>query len=334
MPPADVESPPDPPSTTSLEYVRASAPVTRRQFRFLLFLTLFNTILLALFIAGPVASQFIRTSWQDYKTRQQIRQKQRQLDTLLQQAGNVTFPPEQVVYEEDPVEAAKLLQASQGFVALPVRSFSPPASWQTPVTRVDTPAVAQFLTTLYGGNRTTTATLMLHSLKKPNGEPRVVLIMMIAEQDLSRPPEQRADPNVLRYTISTERRLSAVLVNRKDDPQAASLNVTSTHLVPETKPKTSIIFTRPSKEVAWESGQITIDPKGFFRFYAARLDSNDASHFIIDYALDGQRNSIDGYLKDDDTVTFVPRAGRVIDDRRNTKIWQPLAAPATQATIK
>jgi len=324
----DVESPSDSAPASSLEYVHASSPVTRRQFRFLLFLTLLNTILLATFICGPAVSQFIRTSWQDYQTRKAIRQKHRQFETLLQQAGAVTFPPDQVVYEENSSEAAKLLKASQEFVALPLRNSSPPSSWQTPVARVESPAIAQLLNTLYGTNRSTMATAMLHTLHKPSGQARLVLILITAEQDLAYAPEYYSGESVQRQiTLSTERQLRVILVSKKDDLQVLpSFELRGTYLLPQIPNlKTTMSWTRQTKDAAWETGRLTVDPKGLFRFYAARLDPNDPTHFTIDYALDGQRSSIDGYLKDDDTVVFVPHAGRIIQDQKNTKIWQPLA---------
>src|SRR2546423_11481237 len=107
MPPVDVESPPNAPAANSLEYVRASAPVIRRQFRFLLFLTFLNTVLLAVFICGPTISGFIRSTWKDWQSQRAIQQQKKKQDALLQQAATYTAPADQVVYEENPFEAAK-----------------------------------------------------------------------------------------------------------------------------------------------------------------------------------------------------------------------------------
>lgn len=43
------------------------------------------------------------------------------------------------------------------------------------------------------------------------------------------------------------------------------------------------------------------------RFFAGQPDPNDESHFTIDYEVDGIRNTIDGWLLDDDTVKLEPR---------------------------
>ncbi len=56
--------------------------------------------------------------------------------------------------------------------------------------------------------------------------------------------------------------------------------------------------------------------------YAGQMDPNDASHFTIDYAMSNRRETIDGWLFDDDTVRLIPRCGDVayMPDRG---IWIP-----------
>ena len=102
-------------------------------------------------------------------------------------------------------------------------------------------------------------------------------------------------------------------------------------LEPRTRQRnTEITWT---KNENWENGTVDVRPAGLFRFYAGQVDPKDPSHFTIDYALDGQRNTIDGYLKSGDQLLVVPRVGRIVDqDARNTFVWDPFAAPATQPT--
>src|SRR5947199_3869200 len=147
MPPVDVESPPDAPAANSLEYVRASAPVTRRQFRFLLFLTLLNTILLAAFVCAPTVSSFVRSSWQEYQSKRRLSQLLQQQSALLQKAATFTAPADEVLYEDNPAEAAKLLSASSDYSTLPNSGsdivYLPPQPWQPPVYRQMQPVATQ-----------------------------------------------------------------------------------------------------------------------------------------------------------------------------------------------
>jgi hypothetical protein len=43
------------------------------------------------------------------------------------------------------------------------------------------------------------------------------------------------------------------------------------------------------------------------RIYAGQLDPEDASHFTIDYEARGRRHTIDGWLRDDETVLLEER---------------------------
>jgi hypothetical protein len=50
-----------------------------------------------------------------------------------------------------------------------------------------------------------------------------------------------------------------------------------------------------------------VDVRDRFRLLAGQPDAADASHFTIDYTINGSPGTIDGWLKDDDTVVLVPR---------------------------
>jgi hypothetical protein len=48
------------------------------------------------------------------------------------------------------------------------------------------------------------------------------------------------------------------------------------------------------------------------RFFAGQSDPNDPTHFTVTYELNGVKNTIDGYLTDDDFLRIIPAAGRSI----------------------
>jgi hypothetical protein len=48
-------------------------------------------------------------------------------------------------------------------------------------------------------------------------------------------------------------------------------------------------------------------PDSRVRYFAGQPDPADTSHFTIDYEVDGQQHVLDGYLRDDDTVTLEDR---------------------------
>src|SRR5258706_15070322 len=59
------EAPPAAPQ--QIQYESAASPISRRQFRLLFLLTIVNTVMLFLFVAGPGISRVTSGWWQDYK---------------------------------------------------------------------------------------------------------------------------------------------------------------------------------------------------------------------------------------------------------------------------
>jgi hypothetical protein len=342
MPPIDLESPPEAPSANSLEYVRASSPVTRRQFRFLLFLTLLNTILLSVFICGPSVSSFIRTSWNDYQARRKLAQFQQQRAALLQTVAAYTAPSDQVVYEENPQEAAKLLNASTDYSTLPNSRndiiYLTPQPWQPPIYRKPDPLVSQLHAAVLNPPAKEQPTILLHKLKCPSGEERLIWITLAARFQLLyedagggqqfvpqgnvqvRQLRTRAD-RLLSVHLVQEVYGSSLVPSLDAHPRLAAL------LLNTFPQNTTVTWTNTG---TWENGRIDVQPGGVFRLYAAQVDPADPSHFTINYAIDNQRNTIDGYLKNDNQILFVPRAGRIVRKNSDVLVWDPFAVPATR----
>ena len=344
MPPTDLESPPDSVHSNSLEYVRASAPVTRRQFRFLLFLTLLNTILLSVFICGPSVSSFIRTSWNDYHARRKLNQLQQQRAALLQKTATFTTPPDEVVYEENPAEAARRLNSSTDYSSIPGSSrdviYLTPQPWQPPVFRKMNPVVSQLHAAVLNAPDKRQPTVLLHKLKNPKGEERLIWITLESRFQLLYegggggqqyiPPQEAADVRPLR--TRTDRLLSVRVVEEVNGSSLVPSLDASTRLAalsPSWSRTAAVTWTNTG---TWENGRIDVQPAGVFRLYAGQIDPADPTHFTIDYAIDGQRNTIDGYLKNDNQILFAPRAGRIVRKTGDVLVWDPFAAPATRPT--
>jgi len=74
------------------------------------------------------------------------------------------------------------------------------------------------------------------------------------------------------------------------------------------------------------------------RIYEGQPDPADATHFTIDYDLNGQRGTIDARLDDAGWVTFAPRTGKYVETSRNGRyvinrgpiVWSPGGAPMPQ----
>lgn len=68
------------------------------------------------------------------------------------------------------------------------------------------------------------------------------------------------------------------------------------------------------------------------RFYAGQLDSADPSHFTIAYNFNQSNGTIDGWLRDDETVILWPREGR-IDWEQQWNIWFAIWYPSGVSPI-
>jgi hypothetical protein len=65
-------------------------------------------------------------------------------------------------------------------------------------------------------------------------------------------------------------------------------------------------------------------PGDRLRILEGRPDPADASHFTIDYVHSGVAGTIDGWLNDDDTITFGPRAGEFVEQSSTFLRWSPV----------
>src|SRR3954447_6138440 len=109
-------APPPPP----LEYDQKTRQVTRGQMRFFLLLLTINTFLFGAFICLPLASPFLKKTWEDYQARREEKRQaaaaeaQQKLEAakvrvLVDACAKYVAPVDEVVYAEAPSDVAKLL---------------------------------------------------------------------------------------------------------------------------------------------------------------------------------------------------------------------------------
>src|SRR5437762_1136468 len=120
--------------TEPLEYEQRSAALSRRQFRILPTLTLLNTVLLAGFVGGPVFIPYAKAQWRQFQLARAERRRAQQQQAAYAQALNYNAPADQVVLEENPDAARKLLAASSAYRTISANvQYFPPQPWQPPV---------------------------------------------------------------------------------------------------------------------------------------------------------------------------------------------------------
>jgi len=332
----DPKSAPAPSTSPQIQYESAASPISRRQFRLLFLLTIVNTFMLFLFVAGPIISRTLSGWSQDYKQWQSNRAAAQQ-KVLVQQkfaadfqtAKDFSAPESQLVYEEDPVRAAALL--AKGSQYAPVRSgnfiYITPAPWQLPAIRRTTDSPSPFQ--LNGS-----ASVFLHARKSADGTERVVLVEFLASESL-RNNNGRSNVSGRYITVNNQR---AFITHNYQANSNATLDIGNSRTLEIAQPneKCTAITWIPGSDDRWETGQVNVNLSNVFRLFAGQADPKDASHFTITYELDGKPGIIDGWLLNDGTVALEPRLGRIINDdgKGLNRRWDPYAvSPGTRPIV-
>lgn len=333
-PPAEAPAPAAAP--TQIQYESGASPISRRQFRLLFLLTVLNSLMLFLFVAGPAISSTLGGWKKDYKqwqadrlAAQQKAQAQQKAAADFQAALVYTAPANQTVYEEDTARAAKLIAGDSNYSLVRSNNFIyiTPAPWQLPVIRKTLALPTPSLTNNYfntGGH----AIVFLHSRTNAAGVERLVLVEFSTMEDFQNTTQDFAK----RIRVRNDRLLVANTAHAKPDATLAT-GVSRSLKVVQPYDKCTIIMWSASKDGHLETGQVQIRPSNVFRLFAGQPDTKDSSHFTIAYELDDQPGIIDGWLLNDETVALEPRQGRTIldDAMGRERLWDPYAtAPTTR----
>lgn len=184
----------------------------------------------------------------------------------------MTFQPpdRQIVYDDDPAHYRKLLDSGE-FDEL-TGSYSGSTAIRLEATWYEFAGA-----TLPYDHVVMNATLFLHELRKSNGEARLVEI------------EGGIPRCVLDGPLPAGSRQSFGLWCRVMRPAG--------------------MFSDP-QELSMTPFQVQCDsysPTDRLRWFAGHIDHNDASHLTIDYELNGKSFTVDGWLRDDDTIALKVR---------------------------
>ncbi len=324
------EAPAPAAATSQIQYESGVSPISRRQFRLLFLLTVLNSFMLFLFVAGPVISSTLSGWKKDYKqwqadrlAAQQKVQAQQKAAADFQAALVYTAPANQAAYEEDTGRAAKLIAGDSNYSTVRSTNFIyiTPSPWQLPAIRRSIGLPPPFSTTGY-------AIVFLHSRTNAAGVQRLVHVEFSATEDLQI-IRQNSEKTI---RVGNQRTFIANSAHARPDAALAFGTSRSLQILQHYEKCTTIIWS-PANDGRMETGEVKTYPSNVFRLFAGQADPKDASHFTIAYELDDQAGSIDGWLLNDETVALEPRLGRTIfdDATGRERHWDPYAtAPTTR----
>ena len=300
---------PDPP----LDYTPrfgAGGPVSVRGMRLVVALLLVNTTLLGMSIMGPQLFPFLRGQWAQWQaTRARERAKQAAL-ALQQQCLDHARPPGYVVYDEDPVEAAKRLSD-------PAAAYAPeaegdtreaPPGWVPPAKAAIPSYFPAYTDAIYKARVTgvTDPLLFLHGRTTPGGGRYVVSVHLGVRNQFYRRTD--AATGTTRFVQAKSRTMTAHAWPAGPGGPVAAAGKQQRDEIGLDLPDAA------QREVARVQGTLSIDQSppidygNVVRFFAGQVDPADASHFTIPYEVDGRVGVIDGWLRDDG-VKLRPREG-------------------------
>jgi hypothetical protein len=288
-----------------VEYQRAEAsPSMRRAMRWMIVLTLLNTVMLGISLFGPRAWPYFNSiyqNWKDERAKEAAAKVQLQKDIAAQkQSLTFNLPKDSVVYEEDWDQAVKLLATGPNYApALPSDPNRPPG-YQVPVLQSN-PQVYKDLTVRLngGGPRYPSAMAFLHELKTPSGKPMLVAVELTSLFWFKD------------NTVAKGRRL-----------WASAWETSPTGIVVPTK------FTYSMELLLPDSDPIPTAQRGnTFRLFAGEVDPKDSTRFIIPFEVDGKKGEIVGQLTED-AFTLTPNMGTATFGSGDLMRWKLLAKPS------
>lgn len=318
-----------------LPYERPAAPsVPRWQFRLLFMLVLVNLAVTLQTAYVPTVTRDVRQWWAE-------RQERRRAQALYRQARDFAQPATNVAWEEDPDAAAKLLDGGThqsvmvptGFTRrLPFLSGWPPGAGATPP-----PAFPFLRGHLVPPEQS--GFVFLRGRRSAGGLERLVYVL-VEGQLTEEPSGLRLPPSVNNWALGSYGKApgepfeSEVLKSLRlvatpwlpADGASPSRPVFNDATSLRVQPRGDGYWTVPWRWVppdAGKPGQVVLERRDRFRFYAGQPDPKDPSAFTVDYELDGVRGRIRGRLRDNGRVSWEPEAGATIGS-----YWDPYATTA------
>ena len=346
MPPTLTSAEPRPVTSADVEQIPYERPVPwyaqRRSFYIIVFMMLLNAVATTSVTWGPPTLAGVR-EWRAARRakEQQARAAAAQAaaqaaalqkkQALQQKLLEFAAPDGHVAYTEDPAEAERLLLSGQGYST--VRGQQPsgslasrfphlPVLWDGGAELRQALSEMDWKTTERGG------TVFLHERRTPSGRSRLVWVRVSATRTIAyEAGNQRA---VVRPQRSLVTYVAAPAGHSGEGGYLWSHTLGIEQ--PESRYTRFLTGSVPSKRAGPDAPVPPSPPAGVLRVLAGRPDPKDATHFTIDYVLDGQPGVIDGWLQNDDRVRLEPRQGAKrlsrLDSRGGEEYWDPYGTAA------
>jgi hypothetical protein len=314
-----------------LEYDRSTPTVSRRQFRFLLMLTLMNTTMLGWFIVGPQASAILKEQWQQWKDRQVRREIQRKVLAAQQECLEHAYPADLVIYEERPAEARRLVADVPGYS--PVAwggnpGFFSYSDWVPPALLDHNPLSWSKFAPAYteGGMLCDVSlpVLFMGERKTPGGRSRLVVVQC----DMRQTAQTTDDPAGGKITHVSATRWIGASVFEPPAPNGGD-SVVMAHY----GASFALHLLTPPSVAHMTRGQWQLERRGTLTLRAGQRDPDDSTHFTVPFRVDQTESVIDGWLGDEGLL-IKPRIGHAAVTAEGARAWELIGPPRDAASTQ
>lgn len=307
-------------SKPTLQYQVAPPPVTRGQFRLLLLLMLIEVVVTVQATYAPGFVVWVKNAWAAHQQAVAARAALQKKLSVDQAAMGYTAPSTQVVWEEDPQRAAKLL-ASTGYQSIPLSNGGEPAFFSDaiPPTAYWVPAIPFPECIPLSPAETIVFMHERHASSQPVRLVGVFIsgTLMGYQSSGNHPPDEAFDAAVKKGRMLVARSYPP---NGEGGALIQELPFGNTlYLQPDENGIEMAAHWTPAERPG-NPGKLSIQYHDILRVFFGQVDPSDPSHFTIGYEFDGKPGVFDGWLKADGSVDLEPRQGK-----RVGTLWYPEA---------
>lgn len=250
-------------------------------------------------------------------------------------------PPNQIAYEEDPAEAARLA-LSGGYSSDPLHEYGvrhvggqtpcddanylamiPGNLWHEPVAQKQSEEWKELSGTVgrvYWGQPEPDNSIFSHELVSPGGHHRLVHLAVARRGELTMEPFPLW-PGPRTYRVRSRACLSVAVVSpigRQSFPYCWTGEIGIQRPFSE-----DVIHWIKGR--TWDDGKAELKPGDHLRLYAGQLDPADPSHFTVDYELPrGHRRTVNFFLLDDEHLVILPQTSppSTQPGRSTDQVWR------------
>lgn len=291
----------------ALRYESPQPGVSRRAFRWMMALTLINTVLIITFLVGPQIQTQAKTQWAKYQKWRADARAFKDAKGYEQLCRRHVMPANRIVYADDPAGIDAMKAAGKTVPVGGSRAIKSvlPTNWPHPASLPDPDELAKLAALFQPSQHDPSrgGLVFMHERRTPAGKARLVFVRVSVD---TRPVSVADEGGNRRVAIGMTRSLqfgSLDRLTRKADGKLSLPSVTTNIIQFEAMSADRSQLVAVANQPASVAAALT--PRDPLRLFAGQPDPNDPSRFSIRYEVDGEAGVIACRLLDDSIAVTI-----------------------------